>query len=474
MSRSILFFLCLVIHAVCTAQNVVIQGAAKGYENKEIGLWIANDYISNAEKQLTFSTIDSAGNFILELKSNEIEYITLKIGKNIASMFIEPHAVYDVMLYPPDSTTYHNQNLEHDIKISIKLNSKTEINALTIDYDKRFDNFLSVEYKAFVGRRAQPKIDSFKVAMNAYYSTVHSNYFNGYITYTIAALEEKTNLSQKKLFENYIDKKPILYNHAEYFNFFNTFYKERLQSYSLTVQGSDLKFQINDRGSYRGAMGVLIKSDFLNNDTLCELVLLKGLYESYHDGTFKKSSIIYILEQIITESQINEHKRIAQNVLNSFSKLRAGSTAPMFVLPDKAGHTHSLDELRSKKYVYLMFFESGCTSCLQQMKVIPSLKKEYGNSVEFVSVSTDKSNVDLVNFCLKNPKFDWVFLYDNSGAQLRKEYEIRSFPAYFLINREGKFIQAPAESPDGDIDRILYDITKPKGKRHNVGDKGNK
>lgn len=474
MYKSILFFLFFLIHAVCGAQNVVIQGVAKTYENKEIGLWVNNDYISNTAKQLTFSSVDSAGNFLLELKCNEIQYITLKIGKNIASMFIEPHAAYEVILYPPDSTTYQNQNLEHDVKLSIKLTSKTEINALSIDYDKRFDNFLTVEYKAFVARRAQPKIDSFKVAMNSYYSIVNNNYFKAYITYTIAALEEKTNRSKKKLYENYLDKKPILYNHPEYFNFFNTFYKEKLQSYSLTVQGSDLAFQINDRGSYRGAMGVLIKSDFLQNDTLCELVLLKGLYESYYDGTFKKSSIIYILEQIIIESQIAEHKRISQNILNSFSKLHAGSTAPSFVLPDKAGRTHSLDELRTKKYVYLMFFETNCTSCLQQMKVVTSLKKEYGSRIEFVSVSTDKNNADLVNFCLKNPKFDWVFLYDNSGTQLKSEYEIRSFPAYFLINPEGKFVQAPAESPDGDIDRILYDITKPKGKRHNVGDKGNK
>ena len=57
---------------------------------------------------------------------------------------------------------------------------------------------------------------------------------------------------------------------------------------------------------------------------------------------------------------------------------------------------------------------------------------------------------------------------------MKKNYEIKSLPAYFLINPEGKFVQAPAESPDGDIDRVLYDITKPKGKRHEIGDKKNK
>ena len=90
---------------------------------------------------------------------------------------------------------------------------------------------------------------------------------------------------------------------------------------------------------------------------------------------------------------------------------------------------------------------------------------------EFVSISTDKTNASLKNFQLKNPKYDWLFLYDNSLGQLKKEYEITTLPSYFLIGPDGKFIQVPAESPDEDIERAMYDITKIKSKLHNVGQK---
>ncbi len=472
-NKFILFIIFFLIHFLCQSQNVIIKGIAKTYENQEIGLWIDNDYISNTEKQLTFSTIDSVGNFLLEFKSNEIQYVTIKIEKSIASMYVEPNATYEVILFPPDSTTYQNPNLEHDVKLSIKLKSKIEINALTIDYDKHFDDFLSVEYRSFVSRSPQAKIDSFKLAMHTFYSTVKNNYFDAYLTYTIAALEEKTQVSEKKLFASYLDGKPILYSQPEYFNFFNAFYKQKLQSIALSQEGSAIVFEINDRASFNGALMVLKTDKFLQNDTIRELVLIKGLYECYYDGSFKRGSVVVVLEQIIVESKIAQHQRIAQNILNSFSKLHAGAIAPYFELPDKTGLTHSLDELRSKKYVYILFFDANCTSCLQQMKVIPSLKKEYGARIEFVSISVDKTNVDFKKFCLKNPKYDWLLLYDNSGTQLKKNYEIKSLPTYFLINPEGKFVQAPAESPDGDIDRVLYDITKPKGKRHKVGDKTN-
>jgi hypothetical protein len=107
------------------------------------------------------------------------------------------------------------------------------------------------------------------------------------------------------------------------------------------------------------------------------------------------------------------------------------------------------------------------------MKVIPALKKQYGNLIEFVSISTDKSDETLINFCKQNPKYDWLFLYDHTKEQLLNDYEIKSNPAYFLISPEGTFVQVPAESPEGDIDVVFYDITKSKPKVHGVGDKKN-
>jgi peroxiredoxin len=430
-----LIFLFIVINFSVTAQNVTIKGSAKTYENNEVGVWVHNDYISNTERQLTFVSIDSLGDFFLEFNSKEIQYITLKIDKHIKS--------------------------------------KTEINALTIDYDKRFDDFLAVEYKSFVSRRAQPKIDSFSRAMRVYYVTVNNSYFKAYMDYTIASLQEKTKMSEKKLYANYIENKPILYNHTEYMNFFNTFYKQKLQTFSQSKQASDIVSQINDRNSLEGVINILKGDSFLQNDTIRELVIIKGLYESYYDGSFRRSSVLSLLEQILNQTQVPEHKRIVQNILNSFSKLQPGIAAPPFELPDKTGRTHNLDEFRLKKYVYIMFFDANCTSCLQQLKVIPSLKKEYGKGVDFVAVSTDKTNAALNDFCLKNPKYDWLFLYDNTEGKLKKEYEIKALPSYFLIDPEGKFVQVPAESPEGDIERAFFDITKPKGKKHNVGEKAN-
>ncbi|MGB3946652.1 MAG: TlpA disulfide reductase family protein [Bacteroidia bacterium] len=467
----VFFVFCSLVNV---AQNVVIKGVAQKQENKEIGVWVYSDYISKTEKQLTYSTIDSLGHFVLEFNTKEIQYINLKIEKNVASMYVEPNANYEVILSIPDSLTYQNPNLERDMKILINIKSKVEINALTIDYDKRFEEFLTNEYIAFVRRNPQPQIDSFRVAMRSFYSTVANPYFQNYISYTIAALEEKTGASIKKLFANHIDAKPVLYTHTEYMNFFNTFYKHKLQDLVVGNKVTNVEYQVNEKNSFKGLIEAMKQDPFLQNDTIRELVAIKGLYESYYEGIFKKRNIVSLLEQVVSETTIEEHKYVAQNILNSFSKLQPGTVAPFFQLPDKLGLTHSLDEFKGKKYVYLIFFDPQSTTCLQQMKVIPSLKKKYGAKIEFVAICSSKNIADFRDFCNQNPKFDWLFLYDNTGMLLKNSYEIKSFPTYFLINPEGKIVQAPAEGPEGDIERAFYDITKPKNKKTNVGDKTNR
>lgn len=465
---------CLTINVLFAQKNnVQISGTAASYPNEEISVWYSADYISNYRKQLTFAVIDSVGNFSLSFYHPAIQLITLKINKSVTSMYVEPNGKYEVQIAAPDSTVYFNPNIEHDVAVSIKLKSKTEINALTMDYDKRFDDFLGVDYKSFVSRTPQAKIDSFKLAMDNYYSTVQNQYFKNYINYSVASLQEKVKVGDKRLYKKYIENKAILYNHPEYMNFFNTFYKQKLEMFSLSEQGKGVNFTINESANFKATKEFLKRDEFLKNDTICELVLIKGLYEGYYANTFKRSSIKAMLQQAVVDCVVEEHRQIAAHCLNSFSQLQKGSQAPFFELPDKNGKTHSLDEIRIKKIVYLMFYDASCVSCLQQMKTVSSLKKQFGDKIEFVSISSDKKNSELQNFLLKNPKYDWLFLYDDTDGKLRGQYEVITTPAYFLIAPDGKFIQVPAENPEQNIEQVFYDLTKPKTKLHNVGSKQN-
>jgi peroxiredoxin len=469
---SVLFI--LTISSVLCAQRVSIKGMAKPFNNKEINVYTSRNYLNNSLTLLANTTIEENGNFELDFDCKKISYITLKVDNYFANMYVQPLQEYEIILQAPDSTTYQNRNIEHSIKISINLKSKTEINALTMDFDKRFDDFLSTDYKSFVSRTPQAKIDSFRIAMKEYYSTVNNSFFSDYIKYSIATLEEKTKNDPKKIYYLYLKNKPVLYDHPEYMNLFNAFYKQKLETIALSKNGTGLPFIINEKANFSSASEYLKKDYYLFNDTLRELVLIKGLYESYYTNSFKKNCIKSMLVQAATESKIKEHKSIAKDILQAFSSLQVGSIAPPFELPDKTGLTHSLDEFRNKKYVYLTFFEPNNTASLQQLKTITALKKKYGDKINFVSVCSLQSNEELSTFIKSYPAFDWYILYDNSiNHLLRTSYEVRSIPSYYFISPDGKFIQVPADSPEENIDRVFFDATKGKRKTSGVGEKQN-
>jgi peroxiredoxin len=474
LKRYFFIFIAFFCIHISYSQKISIIGKAPSYSNYPIEVWTKKDFISNSEKKLTESEIDSSGLFTLEFECHDISYVTLKIEKNIASLFVQPNSNYDVIIGAPDSATYRNTNIEHDVDILINIKSKTEINALTIDFDKRFDEFLTNEYPSFVVRTPKSKIDSFKTVINEYYKTVNNPYFKNYITYSIASLEAQTYSPQKKIYTTYIENKPVLYNNTEYFNLFNSLYKGYLQHVETSSKKVQVSKHINNECDYYTLNNILKSDDFLKNDTIRELVILKGLQEGYFDGSYKKDSVLKMLSDIIINSNNDTHKSIAQNIISSFSKLRPGADAPFFELPDKNGLTHSLNEIRAKKQVYLVFFQPSCTNCQQQLKIISSYKKKYGKDINFIGISEGGTMSDFKNFCAKNPQFDWLLLYDNTKGKLAAEYEIKTYPTYYFINPEGKFIQAPADTPENFIERAFIDISKPKPIKGKVGAKKNK
>lgn len=117
-----------------------------------------------------------------------------------------------------------------------------------------------------------------------------------------------------------------------------------------------------------------MKNDpYLQNDTLCELVTIRGLFELYFAPDYNHQNILRMLEQAGRQTSVKMHKKIIDNILNFIYKLSPGSDAPPFTLKNKKGELVSLKDFKGK-YVYLDF-ATWCTPCMQEMKEIADMKK---------------------------------------------------------------------------------------------------
>lgn len=450
------------------AQNVVIRGIANNmFIGKVINAFAYDDMITYTRIKVASDTVTNEGRFELSFDVNEPKKIQLNIDALIGNMYVMPKYYYGITFPKPDSLYDLNPNAEYAVELGFIIkNSKDtmEMNSLIIDFNRQYRSFMVENYQYFIANKKFPaKIDSFQLKCTNRYKNADEPFFKTWLNYSFASINENCLRNRAWLANRYIIGKPILYENSEYMGFFNTFFKGFLQEKAQTKKGISIIDDINENGDF-GLLFRTMKNDpYLQNDTLCELVTIRGLFELYFAPDYNHQNILRMLEQAGRQTSVKMHKKIIDNILNFIYKLSPGSDAPPFTLKNKKGELVSLKDFKGK-YVYLDFFATWCTPCMQEMKEIADMKKKYGDRVVFVSISTDEVEEDFKKFLEKNPKYDWVFLHFGIDKNIKNKYNIKALPTYYFINQEGKLVLSPAITPKQGFELTLQEMFQYKNK----------
>jgi peroxiredoxin len=292
------------------------------------------------------------------------------------------------------------------------------------------------------------------------YANVNNSYFKAYIQYNLAEIGINILEGTKTLGEKYLKNKPVLYHNYEYMKFFNNYFNGYLEQFALTGRGNDINTFIQSANYHELSDVLRINPLLKSNDSLCDLVLLKGLYELYYSGNYSKESIKTLLTRIASQSTIEEDRIVANDMIQSFSAVTTGAGSPEFALKDSKGIVNSILDFRGR-YLYLCFCKSNSDQCLSELTVMASLNKKYGKKINFVSISEDKNISVMQHFLDQNKIFTWPFLFDEGGKILEK-YDVKSLPEFFLINPQGKFFLSPADAPSHGIELIFDKLLEHK------------
>lgn len=449
----VIFLLAASYQSSVIGQNVIIKGKADtsyvahaGMISSTIYAYTYDDYISYREKELGNSPIDTKGNFNISLKISEPTYIFLMIENAKAEMIAEPNKTYEIHILSKDSDAVHTLSAPVAVEIEFVTSEYAELNFLIADFSSRYETFLE-EQRPLITKKNNAifgKIDSIKMKTKEKFSGYKKPFLNTYIDYTFASLEESITLKDReKIFNNYIKDKPILLSNYEYMQFFNQFFSAIGGRFITTDK---MLNEINQITNFTSLMLYFSESKYLSNDTIREAVILKSLSEYYKYDLYKPERVAAIFEQAAKECKVEENRKTAANILKRMNTMKPGTPAPPFSFQDKNGKLISLSDFKGK-YVYLNFWATWCSSCIQEMMVIPELKKLYGNKIEFVSISVDKKPDLMRKFLLKNLQFDWIFLYGSNFRMLKEEYNVLTVPTYYLIDPKGNVVKSPALKP---------------------------
>ena len=432
------------------ARQVIIKGIAKSYAGDVLKIKCYEDQISFKEKELASCKVDTDGafQFKFEIKETLMAFIHLNVFKGI--IYVEPDKEYEIVLpkkvnkLPEDEINPYFEESEFYIEV-LKSNADN-LNRAIEKFQAQYDAYLDKYFYLFKGRLDKAVVDSIVNALEENFKVVDNLFFKDYKEYSYLLLRQIAyERSREKMIENAFFKKPVLYQNPAYMDLFNQVFTNFLAYYSKSPQGKKIPYYLIKEKSLKKIKQALSDTSVLQDDNLQDLIIAKSLYDNFYKDDYPQESIIFMLDSVRIASKSAETRLVVQNMLNKLTTLCISYPAPDFELPDKSNKLHSLEGLRGK-FVYLSFVNPKSYSCLQDLEVLNRMVSKKYDMLEVVTICVC-NNIEEMQKFVREKSYNWKFLFYSNNHDLLKDYNVKAYPTYYLINPEGRLAMSPAFSP---------------------------
>lgn len=463
--RKLVSFLLLLIPLITFSNSVSISGNALFFKNELIQAFRYDNLLSEHKQLLAKTLIRDDGSYTLTFEIEKAEVIVLKIEMRELELHLHPNTKISLNFSPFKNASNQRIPFRYNIQYqqipngiapdSIYQNVKRDF--AKIQNDLSTETKLIDHYNSFFNQS-----DSLYLP----YLTTDS-LFAGFYNYFKANALLQTEYSKSKLIAKYLLQNQIEYSNREYLKFFKASFNPRIHRI-ISKNTKEFERVIKEYQVYNSLVEFLQIDSILGPAEFRSLALL--IY------TNSKSSKQYInpklkggiINQASNFCLFNEQKVAALNFQSKNSLLKKNIEAPIFELQNSSGIYVSLQKFRGKP-VYLGFIHSKSTTCQRDLQIIEKLRKKYRKAT-FLLVISDRDSVLMSQ--IPKETSNLKFLYLNKEYAVLEKYQIWSYPIYYLIDKHGYFMQAPANRPNDMFDtfakmfapkssRKRYEIIKP-------------
>ncbi len=458
------------------AGMVVIHGNSAEYKGAILSFYHYNNQISNKEVLIANSKVKENGDFELSFEVTQTDYIFCHTGVFFLYMFIEPNCDYTITL--PSRIDKKQDDILNpffkELRVHLLISAfhsnllltnelpDKELNFLIQQFDNYFDPYYEKYASNIYTKNGVKGMDTTMHTIEATFGGIKNPYFQSYYTYRVGLLKfMSTSFKSRNISNNYFLNKPVLYNNPAFMELFNQVYEKYFVYFGRTKEGKVIYDNINTAKSLTRLKNTLAQNQVLANDTLKEFVILKGLHDGFYEMEFSREALLQVLDSLSLTTKIEKHKVIAGDIREKVTRLIPGFSPPPFKMLNQDSTWVSLNDFKGS-YVYVMFCTTQNYACLKEYDLIKKLYEKHGKILKIVTISFDETLADTRMFA-KKMKYNWTFLHFGNQPEILKDYDIRTFPTYFLIDREGKLAMSPAPSPAENFEVYLFQQLRAKG-----------
>jgi peroxiredoxin len=339
--------------------------------------------------------------------------------------------------------------------------TEVELNQAIHDYLTEYNTFSDNQLLSYYHTEYnQQKLDSFLLSNTKVIKVSDQEYYDAFVLYNEGVLSfTAKKYPTEVLIDLYFKNKKTLFNIPSY----NQLFKLCFSNYYDYLQQKDKFSKIFDEftmNSYSSVKEYLTQDELMKNDIIFQYILLHEIYNAYYSGNYNKKRMISFADSVYAASRIPEIKTTAIYLLKKFTHLQPGYEAVDFTLADLSSDTINLSSFEGK-YLLLGFCQLENINCLKEFEYLKYLHSKHQQYLKIITIIADSSHENVIEYVERN-NIDWPVVGLGKDEQIFADYEVKSFPLFFLIGRDGKLILSPAPNPSQGFEQQLFRIMKSR------------
>ncbi|MDA3911945.1 MAG: TlpA disulfide reductase family protein [Bacteroidales bacterium] len=456
----------LLIGAVFTFQSLSatrIHGTVSDYANFELIFYRYSDLITEKTDTLFTLRIDSDGSFDKTFEMADTAPVYTLVGIYKIWFVAEPNGDYDLVF--PDYVEKTNAEIYNPffkpilLMAGMKGQGKTDLNYLINQFDSFYNDYLDSHLLDFLARGRDSGVEFYIDSLKQDFSYHENNYFNAWKKFRFANLRRIAyERNHRFTINQYFRQDEVHYQNPAYMFLFKELFENYFDRFLLRPDGEELLKAVNLAKSPHAISKVLSRMFELDNQALQEYVMIKGLRDAYFGDNFRKQPILITLDSIADFSNFPEHRIAAKNVIESLTHLAKGTLAPDFSFSTIDGKQGMLSELKNR-YLYVAFYQTELTTCQQEIGPLIEQAIKHNGDFEVLMVLFDEDKYKAMNQ-LKHLDIPFEIVFPDNPEQIKKQWNLKTFPTYFLLDTQGKFIFSPAPSPTEQFENYFFRYVK--------------
>ncbi|MFC2150922.1 TlpA family protein disulfide reductase [Bacteroidota bacterium] len=459
MLKSKLLLFLLVFPITIFSQEVILKGTVPDYAGKTFTFCTFSNQITHSKKELCYTRVDEIGSFKCSFKTEKTIYVFINLGVYEAFLFVEPGKEYDLLLPEIKEKTIADELNPYfkpiQYHIGITNSSETELNYQLAYFNSVYSQMIEDNSILIFNKSRDLDVNGSIQKTDSLFSSIDNRFFKDFKKYKHASFRHLSYQEKMKSISNtYYLNNEVLYHNPAYMDLFNQVYDEYFLFFGRTETGKQIYTDIEKLKSISALKKTLGQDSILTNNTLKELVILKCLHDEFYNDKFSRSAMLTILDSLALQTEINEHKLISANIREKVTKLMIGYSPPSFELYDIDSNIISLD-LYDGKYVYLGFCTTISYGCIKEFGMLQKLYENHKDHFEIIMICMDESFSQMKRF-VELKGYSFKFLYFGNQSEVFKDYDIRAFPTYYFIDKNGKLSISPAPSPDQNAEFVIF------------------